>query len=225
MMNNSSTGPLPSERASSEGDFSDFGRCDINEVGECDYGDVDHDQHYLEMFRRALKQRNQGAQRWLEHHFSAMLIDWIQAHPSRDLACRLHPAEYFVNQAFKRSWQISLQHHEFEFKNMLDVLSYLRANLNAAMLDALRNYSRQGKEPLRKSLGVKESFSNDDDCSPDVWRIIEAKLSDARERRLAFLLFHCALRPVEIVRSCPQDFNDVQEVSNMRRDIMKLLSH
>ena len=80
-MNNSSTGPLPSERASSEGDFSDFGRCDINEAGECDYGDVDHDQHYLEMFRRALKQRNQAAQRWLEHHFSAMLIDWIQAHP------------------------------------------------------------------------------------------------------------------------------------------------
>ena len=205
--------------------FLDFEGCDANDVGECDHGDVYHDQYYFKKFRRALEERNQAAQKWIEYHLSAMLIDWIQAHPSRDLACRLDPKEYFVVQVFKRCWQTSLQHHEFEFKNMLDVLSYLRANLNAAMLDALRNYSRQGKEPLRKSLGVKESFSNDDDCSPDVWRIIEAKLSDARERRLAFLLFHCALRPVEIVRSCPQDFNDVQEVSNMRRDIMKLLSH
>ena len=225
MMNNSSTGPLPSERASSEGDFSDFGRCDINEAGECDYGDVDHDQHYLEMFRRALKQRNHAAQRWLEHHFSAMLIDWIQAHPSRDLACRLHPKEYFVVQAFKRCWQTSLQHYEFEFKNMADVLYYLRVYLNAAILDALRNYSRQGNTPLPASLIARESFSNQDDSSQEIWSNIEGKLSDARERRLAYLLFHCALRPVEIVRSCPQDFNDVQEVSNMRRDIMKLLSH
>ena len=224
-MDNSSTSPLPSERSSREISFLDFEGCDVNEVGECDHGDVYHDQYYFEKFRRALEDRDQAAQKWLEYHLSGMLIDWIQAHPSRDLACRLHPEEYFVIQAFKRCWQTSLQPHEFEFKNMADVLYYLRVCLNAAILEALRNCSQQGNTLQPTSLGVKESFSNRDDSSHEGWSIIEGKLSDARERRLAYLLFHCALRPVEIVSSCPQDFSDVQEVSRIRRDIMEFLSH
>ncbi len=225
MMDNSSTDPLPSERSSHDVSFLDFEGCDINEDDECDDGDVYHDQNYLELFRRAVKERNQGAQRRLEQHFSAMVLDCIHDHPSRDLACRLYAEEYYVIQTFKRCWQISLQHHEFEFKSMADVLYYLRVSLNAAILDALRSYSRHGEAPLPKSLVARESFSNDDDSSHKVWRIIEEKLSDARERQLAFLLFHCALRPGEIARSCTNDFNDVQEVSRMRRDIMELLSH
>ena len=204
--------------------FLDFEGCDANDVGECDHGDVYHDQYYFKKFRRALEERNQAAQKWIEYHLSAMLIDWIQAHPSRDLACRLHPKEYFVVQAFKRSWQTSLQHYEFEFKNMADVLYYLRVYLNAAILDALRNYSRQGNTPLPASLIARESFSNQDDSSQEIWSNIEGKLSDARERRLAYLLFHCAIKPVEIVSSCPQDFSDVQEISRVRHDIIELLS-
>jgi len=204
--------------------FLDFEGCDANDVGECDHGDVYHDQYYFKKFRRALEERNQAAQKWIEYHLSAMLIDWIQAHPSRDLACRLHPEEYFVVQAFKRCWQTSLQHYEFEFKNMADVLYYLRVYLNAAILDALRNYSRQGNTPLPASLIARESFSNQDDSSHEIWSNIEGKLSDARERRLAYLLFHCAIKPVEIVSSCPQDFSDVQEISRVRHDIIELLS-
>jgi len=204
--------------------FLDFEGCDANDVGECDHGDVYHDQYYFKKFRRALEERNQAAQKWIEYHLSAMLIDWIQAHPSRDLACRLHPKEYFVVQAFKRCWQTSLQHYEFEFKNMADVLYYLRVYLNAAILDALRNYSRQGNTPLPASLIARESFSNQDDSSHEIWSNIEGKLSDARERRLAYLLFHCAIKPVEIVSSCPQDFSDVQEISRVRHDIIELLS-
>ncbi len=224
-MDNSSTSPLPSERSSHEISLLDFEGCDVNEVAECDYGDVYHDQYYFEKFRRALEERNQAAQKWLEYHLSAMLIDWIQAHPSRDLARRLHPEEYFVIQAFKRCWQTSLQHYEFEFKNMADVLYYLRVCLNAVILEALRNYSQQGNRPLRTSLVARELFSYQDDSSHEVWSIIEGKLSDTRERRLAYLLFNCALRPVEIVCSCPQDFSDVQEVSRIRRDIMEFLSN
>ncbi len=225
MMDNSSTDPLPSERTSNEVSFSDFEGCGINEIGDCDYGVAYHDQYYLEMFRRALKERGQGAQRWLQHHFSAVVLDWMHGHPRRDLACRLHTEEYYVIQTFKRCWQTSLHHHEFEFKSMTDVLYYLRVSLNGAILDALRSYSRPGEVPLLKSVVAREVHSNEDDRSHEVWRIIEGKLSDARERRLAFLLFHCALRPGEIVRRCPQDFSDVHEVSRMRRNIMELLSH
>jgi hypothetical protein len=149
----------------------------------------------------------------------------MHGHPKRDLACRLHTEEYYVIQTFKRCWQTSLHHQDFEFKSMADVLYYLRVSLNGVILDELRSYSRLCRAPLLKSVVARESIFNDDDSSHEVWRVIEGKLSDARERRLAYLLFHCALKPGEIVRRCPQEFNDVREVSRMCRDIMKILSH
>jgi hypothetical protein len=222
MMDNSCTGPLPSEHSSHEDSFLDFEGCDMSE--NQDDGDVYNDQNYLELFRRAVKERNQGLQRWLEHRYRAMVLDCIHEHPSRDLACRLNTEEYYVIETFTRFWRISLQYHEFELNCMTDVLYHLRVCLNATIIEALRSYTQQGETLFRESLGGKEPYSNDNDNSHEVWRIIEEKFPDARKRRLAFLLFHCALRPVEIVRSCPQDFNDVQEVSRLRRDIMELFS-
>ena len=225
MMDNSSIDPLPSERTSNEIIFLEFEGGDIKETSGGDYGEAHHDRYYLEMFRRALNERNQGAQRWLQYHFSAVVLDRVHGHPRRDLACHLHTEEYYVIQTFKRCWQTSLHHQDFEFKSMADVLYYLRVSLNGVILDELRSYARPGRAPLLKSVVAREVHSNEDDRSHEVWRIIEGKLSDARERRLAFLLFHCALRPGEIVRRCPQDFSDVHEVSRICRDIMELLSH
>ncbi len=46
-------------------------------------------------------------------------------------------------------------------------------------------------------------------------------LSDERERRVAYLLYHCGLKPVEIVRTYPQEFNDVQEIHHVRRVVIE----
>ena len=48
-------------------------------------------------------------------------------------------------------------------------------------------------------------------------------LPSERERRLAFLLYHCNLKPREIVRRCPQEFPDVNEIFRMTRNIVDRL--
>ena len=50
-------------------------------------------------------------------------------------------------------------------------------------------------------------------------------LPGEREQRLAYLLYHCGLKPREIVRFCPQEWSDVKEVYRMRRNIMERLLH
>jgi hypothetical protein len=45
-------------------------------------------------------------------------------------------------------------------------------------------------------------------------------LPDARQQRLAYLLFHCGLKPKEIVRAYPEEFGDVQEIIRLRRSII-----
>jgi hypothetical protein len=221
-MDNSISDPLPSEHTSNKVSFLDFEGCRINEVDDCQDGAVYHDQYYLEMFRRALKECDQCAQEWLQRRFCAVVLDWVHCHPSRDVACHLHTEEYYAIQAFKGFWQTSLRQREYEFNSMADVLYYLRVSLNGAILDALRSYLRLSETTLIESVVTRESYSNEGGSSHELWKSIEGKLSDARERRLAYLLFHCALKPREIVHRCPQEFSDVREVSRIRRNIIEL---
>ena len=57
------------------------------------------------------------------------------------------------------------------------------------------------------------------------WENLQEILPDGRERRLAYLLFHCGLTPKQIVRFCPQDFNDVDEISRLRLSVMERQLH
>ena len=54
----------------------------------------------------------------------------------------------------------------------------------------------------------------------EVWEVLQTMLPNEREQRLAYLLFHCGLKSREVVRFCPQEFSDVQEIYRMRRSIM-----
>lgn len=58
-----------------------------------------------------------------------------------------------------------------------------------------------------------------------VWNTLQKILPDAREQRLAYLLFHCGLKPKEIIHSCGQEFHDVQEIYHLRYNIMTRLLH
>jgi hypothetical protein len=221
MMDNASTDPLSSRHIFREVSFMDVEGYEKKGISD---GEVHYDRYYLEMFRRAFKEDNRGAQRWLQHRLGEVVVVWMHAHPRWDLAFHLHTEEYYVIRTFKRCWQSSHPHENFEFKIMAEALNYLRVCLNGVILDELRGYSRPGRAPLLKSVVARESKSNEDDSSHEVWSMIDKRLSNARERRLAYLLFHCALKPVEIVHQCPKEFSDVREVSGMRRDIMELLS-
>ena len=59
--------------------------------------------------------------------------------------------------------------------------------------------------------------------SGELWEILQRALPNEREQRLAYLLYHCNLKPREIVRFCPQEWNDVQEIYHLRRNIMERL--
>ena len=222
MMDDSNSDRLPTVRTFNEINCLENGGCNILMV-EDDYDEYD-DQYYLEMLRRALSDHDQHAQRRLQNYFSVKVLDLMNCHPSKDKACRLHSEDYYIIETFKHFWQTLLQHHEIECKSMADVLYYLRISLNGAILDTLRNHARQDEMPLLSSSRERALNITGNGSSYEVWSIIERKLSGARERRLAYLLFHYALKPGDVVRNCPEDFSDVHEVSRMRRDIIELLS-
>ena len=181
------------------------------------------DQYYLDIFRRALTRHDWYAQEYIQRHFSAVVLDWLRCHSSGALACRLNSEEHYVNQAFELFWQMSLQHQELEVRSVACALLYLRTSLNSAILDALRSSDRPQESLVLAAASTGASFVDSHSNSQEVWEIVQGKLSDLREQRLAYLLFHCGLKPGEIVRSCPQEFSDMREISLLRLKIMNQL--
>ena len=56
-----------------------------------------------------------------------------------------------------------------------------------------------------------------------MWEILQRVLPSEREQRLAYLLYHCNLKPREIVRFCQEEWPDVQEIYRLRRNILERL--
>ena len=71
---------------------------------------------------------------------------------------------------------------------------------------------------------VNEPFVDDDDESAELWQVIQGLFPNEREQRLAYLLFHCGLKPREIVRFCTREFGDIREIYRLRRNIVERLT-
>jgi hypothetical protein len=68
-----------------------------------------------------------------------------------------------------------------------------------------------------------EWIMKDTTSSTEVWELLQSIFINAREQRLAYLLFHCGLRPREIAHCCSREFSDVDEIHHLRRGIMERL--
>lgn len=185
-------------------------------------GDPSTDEHDVELFRRATVQGDQDARAWVQQCLSEVVHDWLRRHPSREAACRLESEEHYVAQTFEHFWQATVQ-QQVTFRTLGGALQYLRASLHGAILDTLRTYSRPGEVALPEPGEPGEPQAEDVTSSSEVWDILQTILSNEREQRLAYLLFHCGLKPREIVRFCPQEWSDVHEIYRLRRTIMERL--
>ena len=175
---------------------------------------------HLELLRYASTSGDLEAWAAFQQSLEETILTWLHEHPGREAACRLQSERHFVALAFERFWQIVVQ-GQVACETQASVLVYLRASLNGAILETLRVSSRPS--------AVSERMSAERDLqghpqSLDIWGWFQARLSSEREGRLAYLLYHCGLEPAEIVRCCPQEWSEVQEVARLRCSILKRLT-
>lgn len=182
------------------------------------------DQYCLEIFHRAILQRDDDAWSLLMDRFRGMVMAWVHAHPRSDVACRYDKEENYVALAFERFWQATTRNEGVRFTSLEAALSYLKTSLNSTILDTLRAHARPEVPLPEPGQYFPEELSvEDEDTDSDLWEIIRKLLPAEREQRLAFLLFHSGLKPREVVQFLPQEFNDVQEVYRLRRNIIERL--
>jgi hypothetical protein len=195
----------------------------VRELNTYRRGEPCIDTYGIELLRRATVQGDQEAWAWVQHCFGGVVLNWLHRHPKRAHVCRLESEEHYVAQAFERFSQVIASNQRVEFSTLAAALHYLRASLNGAILDMLRADAqmRESSRPVPTEPG--ERHMEDVTSSSEVWEMLKMLLSNPREVRLAYLLFHCGLSPREIVRGLPQEWSDVQEITCLRRTIMERL--
>jgi hypothetical protein len=194
------------------------------EVGTMRTKEPHPDQASLELFQRALSQRSDEDWSLLVERFQGLVLAWVRGHSRRDLAYRYHNPEYYVALAFERFWQATMRNQSLSFTSLEAALSYLKASLNGAILDTLRSYARP-EVPLPEPghLYPVELTCEDYTYEHDLWEVIKNLIPTSRERRVAYLLFYCGLKPREIVQFCTDEFPDVREVHRLRRNVVERL--
>jgi hypothetical protein len=188
-------------------------------------GDRSSDQYALELFRRAAWQGDQEAWEVVQGCFREKVRGWVRQHPRSEAVCCLNSEEHYVALAFARC-RLSTTAQQLEFGQLSALLQYLRICLNAVMLDALRTYSHLQEVSLREPVEPEEPQVEGGTDSEEVWKLLTALLPNEREQRLAYLLFHCGLKPKNVVQIYPREFNDVREISRLRCSIIeRFLDH
>src|SRR5229473_1712549 len=182
-------------------------------------GEAHDDRHWLELLRRATVQREGAARQMVWHHLGQVVEAWLGCHPQKELACRLESEAYYVAQTCERFWQAIVQ-QKLANNRLSTALAYARACLNSVILDTLRTYAHTTTSPSSGSTRVGKAVEEQHEDSRAWWERIREMLPTEREQRAAYLLFYCGLQPMDIVRLCPQEFSDWQEISRVRRTVI-----
>lgn len=182
----------------------------IREITGYHSGAIHCENYCEEMFTRAILQEDQDAWQMMQQCLRETMQELLDSHPKKEAACRLDSEENYIAQAFARFYQAAVL-REVELSQLHSVMLYLSMSLNGAILDRLRASSKPGTP-----CGLDTSTR-----AREVWELLESTPLDDREQRIAYLLFNCGLGPKDIVRTFPEEFNDVREISLLRCTIIE----
>ena len=205
-----------------EMNLEDLTKCCVQEMNKYRRKEISSDQYCLEILRRAVVQRDNGAWVVLQQQFSENVRLWLARHPYRETALRYEAEQSYVDDTFRRFWQ-AIKDQQLIFSTLASALSYLHLCLNCAIMDTLRAYSRPKEEPIPDYMhgGVDGPGVEDRYHEGELWEVIKALLPGEKEKRVAYLLFYCNLKPREIVRYCAAEFSSEGEIYRLKRNIME----
>jgi len=193
----------------------------VQEIDNFRRGDPSTGDCCLELLRRMTVEDNLEAREIVQKCLSETVRGWIEHHPGSTIAADLDNEERYMAQTFARFYR-AIVSKRVDFGCLFDVLQCLKAILNSVILDMLRNYSRPHKIPISHT-GDTEASATIHSKNSEVWENLKKGLSDAREQRMAFLLFNCGLSPYDIVQSFPEEFLDGEEIARLRQRMIKQL--
>lgn len=183
------------------------------------------DQYYLlAVVHSAIAEQTDETWTLFHESYSPIIKHWLHNHRIRDLALRWDSEENYTAMTVSRFW-LSVSDRHIEFTTLSAVLSYLHATLEAVLIDIIRfNLRVRSRESqLPESDHLPESSTGDSRDSQHLCECVQALLVDEQQKRLAYLLYYCGLKPREIARLCAKEFDNVKDIYRLHNNIMERL--
>ncbi|GCF11444.1 hypothetical protein [Dictyobacter arantiisoli] len=182
--------------------------------------EVSDDRYCLEILRRAVVLRDNEAWMVLRKQFNDTARLWLGGHSHRERALRYETEQTYIDDSFRRFWQAASD-QKLSFVTVGSALRYLKLCLHCAIMDTLRAFARANVERIPDYGHPDEPLVEDHYDEGELWEAIKSVLPGKREQRVAYLHFHCNLKPREIMRYCPGEFQSEEELYRLKRNIME----
>jgi hypothetical protein len=190
-------------------------------------GHARDDRAGLELFRRAIAERDEAARHAVVELYRGVLIAQAGRHVLRSLVTE--DDGFCVDRAFERFWCATRSGRIQQFDDLASILKYLKLCLGSVLLDEARARRR------RRWLSVDE-VSTGGCVSADsavqvigrlavreLWQAISRELTDPNERLIAHLTFVAGLSPREILTRHPDKFENASDVYRTKRNMVERL--
>ena len=179
--------------------------------------------HCFELFRRCLKDRDQDA--WTQAYtlFEPQVSRWVRSH--RLFYSTGEDEAYFANRAFEKFWSAIPPKKFARFKDLKQLLSYLKMCVGSTVVDYFRKQER-----VRLGLEKSHQQPHPTHANPklyqgesELWQFTKGMMNDKNERLVLHASFVLGLKPQEILNQYPDAFQEINEIYQTKENIIARL--
>ena len=187
-----------------------------------------HDTRFsYELFRRALVEHDQCAWEQVFHLYGPLVESWVRR--TSAFTSSGESSEFFVTSAFTRFWRAISPERFGSFSSLAALLHYLQLCTSCVVIDSVRAQSWAEMLPEDAIQSNAPQSSPDEEAMERVsreefWSYINTQLSDEAERVVVYQSFVMGLRPGDIYSSRPDLFRCINDVYNVKRNVLGRLS-
>jgi DNA-directed RNA polymerase specialized sigma24 family protein len=189
-----------------------------------------YDPRYcFELFRRAFLHRDQRAWEHLYNQYHPLVAGWVRRHPA--FSSTDEEVDYFVNRALEKMW-VALTPEKFgRFADLKSLLRYLQMCVHSEIIDVVRANERAVLDIQEERLAALdegrtpavERAAMDQIQRQELWREIDARMRNDKERKVVYGYYVLALKPRELYAQYQDMFGDVTEVYRVKENVLARL--
>jgi hypothetical protein len=183
----------------------------------------------LELFRRAIVERNDNAWESIYQQYAPLVLTWVTQHQSATPILGQEGSAPLVNAAFAKFSQALTPAKMENFDSLAAILKYLKMCVHSVVADEVRSRKAQQFEETLDTV-VQEPASDDpaedvvsNIAAQNLWRIIEEELHGEDERVVIYQAYVQGMKPSEICTHYRQLFPTVDDVYRVKRNVLERL--
>jgi DNA-directed RNA polymerase specialized sigma24 family protein len=189
---------------------------------------LEHDTSYCyELFRRAIVGRNSYAWEKIYCQYQPLVVNWVKCRG--DHPAVMEEVDYFVNCAFEKMWSAIDAKKFGRFDDLASLLRYLQTCVHSVIVDYTRSTHlptvslEAFPHPPPQDLPSIEKRVTERLEGRRLWQTVVGLIRDEKESIILRGSFLYGLRPSEIYDANPDQFESLDELYQIKRNLLNRL--